>query len=127
MKWSVFAAAPDQITGEMWCELLRSSGVNCRFKDPNPSFFGPSIYSVRLMAPENEKDLALCLLAMHVDLNGEGKLEPDALPEVQEDEGTRSAPHQPGSARGGAPEPALAQLHVQQPPFQRQSGPTESV
>jgi hypothetical protein len=71
MKWRVFATAPDQVTAEMWCELLRSSGVNCRLADVNPSFLGPSLYAVRLMAPEEESDEALRVLEESVELGPE--------------------------------------------------------
>ncbi len=67
-KWVEFVIAPDQVTGEMWCSMLRASGVNCRLRDSNPSFFGPSLFPVRLMAPENESDLALQLLEQDVEL-----------------------------------------------------------
>ena len=67
-KWVVFVTAPDQITGEMWCSMLRASGINCRLRDENPSFIGPSLYPVRLMAPEEQSELALQLLQHEVDL-----------------------------------------------------------
>lgn len=67
-KWVAFVTAPDQITGEMWCMMLRASGVTCRLQDSNPSFIGPSLYPVRLMAPEEESDLALQILKNDVDL-----------------------------------------------------------
>lgn len=71
MKWTVFAIAPDQVTAEMWCEMLRSSGVNCRLRDINPSFIGPSLHPVRLVAPEDEWELALHLLESNVELGPE--------------------------------------------------------
>ncbi len=67
-KWVVFVTAPDQITGEMWCSMLRASGVTCRLRDSNPSFIGPSLYPVRLMAPEEESDLALQILGNDINL-----------------------------------------------------------
>ena len=77
MKWVVFATAPDQITGEMWCELLRSSGINCRLRDFNPSFIGPSPHPVRLIVPEPEKDIARRELTFHVRIDGPGDGEDD--------------------------------------------------
>lgn len=67
-RWVVFVTAPDQITGEMWCSMLRASGVNCRLRDSNPSFIGPSLYPVRLMAPEDESEAALEMLQSDVTL-----------------------------------------------------------
>lgn len=67
-KWVAFVTAPDQITGEMWCTMLRASGVNCRLLDSNPSFIGPSLYPVRLLALEEESDLALQILQNDVEL-----------------------------------------------------------
>ncbi len=67
-KWVVFVTAPDQITGEMWCSMLRASGVTCQLRDSNPGFIGPSLYPVRLMAPEEESDLALQILETDVTL-----------------------------------------------------------
>lgn len=84
-KWVAFVTAPDQITGEMWCMMLRASGVNCRVRDSNPSFIGPSLYPVRLMALEEESDLALQILQNDVDL---GPLnESTAMQERQERKG----------------------------------------
>lgn len=67
-KWVVFVTAPDQVTGEMWCAMLRESGINCQLRDSNPSFIGPSLYPVRLMAPEEQSDLAFQLLEREVKL-----------------------------------------------------------
>lgn len=69
MKWVVFATAPDQVTAEMWCAMLRASGVNCRLRDSNPSFIGPSLHPVRLMAPEHESEAALGMLEDEVRLS----------------------------------------------------------
>jgi hypothetical protein len=71
MKWTVFAIAPDQVTAEMWCEMLRASRVNCRVRDINPAFLGPSPYPVRLVAPDDECELALQLLEENVELGPE--------------------------------------------------------
>lgn len=90
-KWVAFVTAPDQITGEMWCMMLRASGVNCRLRDSNPSFIGPSLYPVRLMALEEESDLALQILQNDVDL---GPLnESRAMQERQERKGNERLDH----------------------------------
>lgn len=75
-KWVAFVTAPDQITAEMWCSMLRASGVNCRLRDSNPSFIGPSIYPVRLMAPEDESELALQMLRQNVELGPLNEVQP---------------------------------------------------
>ncbi len=67
-NWIEFVTAPDQITGEMWCTMLRAAGVNCRVRDSNPSFIGPSLYPVRLIAPEDQSGLALEMLQHDVEL-----------------------------------------------------------
>ena len=67
-RWVEFVTAPDQVTGEMWCTMLRASGINCRLRDSNPSFFGPSLYPVRLMALEDQSELALQMLGQDVRL-----------------------------------------------------------
>ena len=74
-KWKAFASAPDQVIAEMWCELVRSAGVDCRLENANPSFLGPSLYSVRLMAPEEECNRALRVLSESVDLGPENRVE----------------------------------------------------
>ncbi len=93
-KWVAFVTAPDQITGEMWCMMLRSSGVTCRLQDSNPSFIGPSLYPVRLMAPEEESDLALQILQNDVEL---GPLnESRAMRERQERQDRKDSPGRAG-------------------------------
>ena len=87
-KWVAFVTAPDQITGEMWCTMLRASGVNCRLRDSNPSFIGPSLYPVRLMAPEDESDLALQILENDVKLGPHN--EAQAMRERRERRGLES-------------------------------------
>ncbi len=67
-NWIAFVTAPDQITGEAWCLMLRASGINCQIRDANPSFIGPTQYPVRLVAPEHQSALALQLLENEVDL-----------------------------------------------------------
>ena len=75
MKWRAFAAAPDQVIAEMWCEMVRSKGIDCQLEHANPSFLGPSMYSVRLMAPEDEYAKALRVLRESVQLGPENLVE----------------------------------------------------
>ncbi len=103
-KWVAFVTAPDQITGEMWCMMLRASGVNCRVRDSNPSFIGPSLYPVRLTAPEDQSDLALQILQNDVELGP--KNESRAMRERQDrrdDENDRAPKrHEDGETAGQA-------------------------
>lgn len=89
-KWVAFVTAPDQVTGEMWCTMLRASGINCRLRDSNPSFIGPSLYPVRLMAPEDESDLALQILQNDVNLGPRN--ESRAMRERQRHQGAAGQP-----------------------------------
>ncbi len=91
-KWVVFVTAPDQITGEMWCTMLRASGVNCRLRDSNPSFIGPSLYPVRLMAPEDESELALQALENNVRLGPMNEARGMRERQAQKDTGTDRLP-----------------------------------
>ena len=84
-RWVVFVTAPDQITGEMWCSMIRASGVNCRLRDSNPSFIGPSLYPVRLMAPEDESELALQVLENDVVLGPLNAVQPAGARTAQQD------------------------------------------
>jgi hypothetical protein len=63
-----FATAPDQVTGEMWREMLRASGIDCRLRNDNPSFLGPTMFPVTLVAPEEQAGMALEALESNVDL-----------------------------------------------------------
>ena len=69
MKWVAFATAPDQITGEMWRQMLRESGVVCELRHTNPGFLGPTMYPVNLVAPESQAETALAILETHVELS----------------------------------------------------------
>lgn len=50
MEWVYLATAPDQVTGEIWVELLRAEAVEARL-DPGDtaSFLGVSPRPVRLL------------------------------------------------------------------------------
>ena len=49
MEWVVVATAPDQITGEMWCQILGDSGIPARLSPRDTiSFLGISAGPCRL-------------------------------------------------------------------------------
>jgi hypothetical protein len=56
-EWVHLATAPDQITAEMWLDVLRQEGINARIRPSDAvSFLGVSAVSCRLEA--REEDLA---------------------------------------------------------------------
>ena len=74
MKWVVFATAPDQITAEMWRDLLQQAGVRCDIRASDTSrFLGVSTRPVRLIAPEEEAESARALLDEHFSVHPEGE------------------------------------------------------
>ncbi|MBI4220169.1 MAG: hypothetical protein HY682_08520 [Chloroflexi bacterium] len=55
MKWVVFATAPDQLTAEMWRDIVRQAGIRCELRPGDTaSFLGVSQIPVRLVSPEPE-------------------------------------------------------------------------
>lgn len=59
MNWDVAVTAPDQITAEMWCDLLRSGGFSGRLHPGDTTgFLGVSSHSVRILVPEPELEKA---------------------------------------------------------------------
>ena len=74
MKWVVFATAPNQITAEMWTELLRQAGLRCAIRASDTSrFLGVSTRPVRLIAPEEEAESARALLDEHLSVHPDGE------------------------------------------------------
>lgn len=64
MKWVIFATAPDQLTAEMWRDIVRQSGISCELRaGDTASFLGLSQIPVRLMTPEPERDRARTALS----------------------------------------------------------------
>ena len=52
-KWITFTTAPDQITAEMWRDLVRQAGIACELQPGDTiSFIGISAAPVRLIARE---------------------------------------------------------------------------
>lgn len=63
MKWVVFATAPDQLTAEMWRDIVRQAGINCDLRaGDTASYLGLSQIPVRLIAPEPDSSRALAAL-----------------------------------------------------------------
>ena len=68
MKWVHLTTAPDQLTAEMWCDLLRHEGVPAMIKPADAvSFLGVSGTSCRLMVPESRRDEAAAILAARTE------------------------------------------------------------
>lgn len=64
MKWVVFATAPDQLTAEMWRDMVRQAGIICELRaGDTASYLGLSQIPVRLMTPEAESDRARATLS----------------------------------------------------------------
>jgi hypothetical protein len=75
MKWVNLATAPDQLTAEMWCELLRNEDIPAMLKPSDAvSFLGVSMTSSRVMVPEDRKDEAAAILTEQT--GGEAQIEP---------------------------------------------------
>jgi len=64
MKFSHAATAPDQLTAEMWLDLLREEGVPA-FIEPRDSvsFLGLSTMPCRILVPEDMVEKAKEILA----------------------------------------------------------------
>ena len=68
MKWVHLTTAPDQLTAEMWCGLLRDEGVGAIIRpgDTMTFYYGVSANPCRIMAQEDELDCARRLLDGHL-------------------------------------------------------------
>ena len=52
-KWITFTTAPDQITAEMWRDLVRQAGIACELQPGDTiGFIGVSAAPVRLIVRE---------------------------------------------------------------------------
>ena len=68
MKWVYLATAPDQISAEMWKELLHQEGMRASIRAGDTvSFLGVSPYPCRIMVPEGEKQKAKDILEAHLE------------------------------------------------------------
>ncbi len=54
MKWEVAGTAPDQVTAEIWCDILQQAGIPAMIEPRDAvSFLGVSPFPCRVMAPED--------------------------------------------------------------------------
>lgn len=62
-RWQTFATAPDQLTAEMWRDLVRQAGVECAIRAGDTTgFLGLSPHPVRLVTLENDVERARAAL-----------------------------------------------------------------
>ncbi|MBT3941214.1 MAG: hypothetical protein HOC77_02415 [Chloroflexi bacterium] len=70
MDWVVFATAPDQLTAEMWQDLLEQAQIRCQLRAGDTfGFLGVSATPVRLVAPQEEAEIARDALETLVKLS----------------------------------------------------------
>ena len=63
MKWVILVTAPDQLTAELWRELLQESGIPAMLQAGDAvSFLGVSAFPCRLLVPEDRYTEAQGLL-----------------------------------------------------------------
>ena len=68
MKWKVLATAPNQLTAEMWCDILKEEGITATIKPSDAiSFLGVSPFSCRVMVPEDMLAEAEEVLSDYID------------------------------------------------------------
>lgn len=71
MDWVVFATAPNQLTAEMWQDLLSQARIRCQLSAGDTyGFLGVSATPVRLVAPREEADVARDALDTLFGLSG---------------------------------------------------------
>lgn len=69
------AIAPDQLTAEMWCELLRNEGIPAMVQSSDAvSFLGVSTTACHVMVPEERHEEAAAVLQR--EMGGTVKIEP---------------------------------------------------
>ncbi len=77
MDWVVFATAPDQLTAEMWQDLLSQARIRCQLRAGDTyGFLGVSATPVRLVAPQEDAEDARNALETLVRLSGLGQDDP---------------------------------------------------
>ena len=75
MKWVVLATAPDQLTAEMWLELITQSGVQCHIRPGDTTgFLGISAHPVRIVTREEDVDRARRLLQQGIGQDSENTI-----------------------------------------------------
>lgn len=66
--WEVVRVAPDQISAEMWVELLRDAGMPALIRPSDAvSFLGMSALSCRVLVPKERLAEAAILLKQQID------------------------------------------------------------
>ncbi len=75
MKWVELTTAPDQLTAEMWCDLLRNEGVPAMIRRSDAAAaWQVLMMPSQVMVPESRYEEAAAILA---DLTkGEAQIEP---------------------------------------------------
>ena len=72
VKWVLFTTAPDQLTAEVWRDLLANEGIPSIIKPGDVmSFLGVSPMPCRILVPENL--LAEAKIALERQMEGEDK------------------------------------------------------
>jgi hypothetical protein len=66
MKWKLLTTAPDQLTAEMWIELLQNEGIPAMIEPGDAvSFLGVSAIPCRIIVPEGWVGEAQAILAKY--------------------------------------------------------------
>lgn len=74
-RWVHVATAPDQLTAEMWVELLRSQGIPAMIRAQDAvSFLGLSGMACRVLVPREH--LAEATQALEQESEGSGLIQP---------------------------------------------------
>ena len=82
MEWVVFATAPDQLTAEMWQDLLSQANIRCQLRAGDTfGFLGVSASPVRLVTPPEDAEVARDALETLINLSGISVDEPGATGE----------------------------------------------
>lgn len=70
MDWVVFATAPDQLTAEMWQDLLAQANIRCQLRAGDTyGFLGVSASPVGLVTPEEDAEVARDALETLINLS----------------------------------------------------------
>ncbi len=82
MDWVVFATAPDQLTAEMWQDLLSQANIRCQLRAGDISgFLGVSASPVRLVTPQEDAEIARDAIETLINLSENSDDEPGATGE----------------------------------------------
>jgi hypothetical protein len=79
MDWVVFATSPDQLTAEMWQDLLSQANIRCQLRAGDTfGFLGVSPSPVRLVTPQEDAEVARDALETLINLSEISADEPGA-------------------------------------------------